>query len=248
MKIYSYNNRSASALSLCAALGVKRIKHEGKDISFKESVINWGASKFAPRVKQIGNGKLLNSPGSVAKAANKLSAFKALGEGVSTPKWTESPEEAATWLAAGVTVVCRTILNGHSGNGIVLCKGDDILPAAPLYTRYIKKDQEYRIHVHAGEVFFVQRKARDKGVADADVNWLVRNHHNGFIYANKDVDVSDIAKAQAIMACAALGLDFGAVDVVHGRDDVFYVLEVNTAPGLAGTTLEKYVEQFRRYV
>jgi glutathione synthase/RimK-type ligase-like ATP-grasp enzyme len=31
-----------------------------------------------------------------------------------------------------------------------------------------------------------------------------------------------------------LGLDFGAVDVLLGRDGKFYVLECNTAPGVEG--------------
>jgi len=39
-----------------------------------------------------------------------------------------------------------------------------------------------------------------------------------------------------------LGLDFGAVDVVmsKGRNSLPYVLEVNCAPGLQGTTLTNY--------
>jgi glutathione synthase/RimK-type ligase-like ATP-grasp enzyme len=236
---------SGGAKALAAALGVKRVRREGASLSLLETVINWGNSSL-PRLKACR--QLVNGPAGVRAASNKLTAFKNFKGVVSTPEWTETDEEAATWLAAGVTVVCRTILNGHSGEGIIICKGDDILPAAPLYTAYVKKAQEYRIHVHAGEVFFVQRKARDKGVPDDQVNWQVRNHQNGFIYANKDVDVDDQAKKQAIIACDNLGLDFGAVDIILGSDAVFYVLEVNTAPGLAGTTLDKYVEQFRRYV
>lgn len=245
MKIYSYNNASASALALSAALGVKRIKHEGKPIRVKGSVINWGRSSL-PRLEACY--KLVNGHTGVAAASNKLSAFKTFGEGVRCPSWTEDRDEASTWILGGSTVVCRTILNGHSGNGIVIAKTQDELVDAPLYTRYVKKSQEYRIHVHDGEVFFAQRKARDKGVEDEKVNWQVRNHRNGFIYASKDVEVDDEAKKQAITACAALGLDFGAVDIILGSDGTYYVLEVNTAPGLAGTTLDKYVEQFRRYL
>lgn len=246
MKLYSYNNGSASAKALCAALGIKRIKHEGPGRRFLTKTINWGAS--APSHAHIFTGGLVNTFTAVKKAANKLSAFKAFEDTVRVPKWTESQEEASLWLLEGVKVVCRTVLNGHSGNGIAIASNLEEMVNAPLYTRYVKKDQEYRVHVQAGEVFFVQRKARDKGVADDKVNWAVRNHHNGFIYANKDVEVDAAAQEQAILACAALGLDFGAVDILRGTDGIFYVLEVNTAPGLAGTTLEKYVEQFRRYV
>ena len=45
-----------------------------------------------------------------------------------------------------------------------------------------------------------------------------------------------------------IGLDFGAVDIIYNnRDDVCYLLEVNTAPGLQGTTLEKYKDAVEKY-
>jgi D-alanine-D-alanine ligase-like ATP-grasp enzyme len=42
-------------------------------------------------------------------------------------------------------------------------------------------------------------------------------------------------------------LDFGAVDVIYNRaQDKAYVLEVNTAPGLEGSTLDNYVEAIQK--
>ena len=47
----------------------------------------------------------------------------------------------------------------------------------------------------------------------------------------------------ALNAIEDLQLDFGAVDVVvSGYSDNSFVLEVNTAPGIEGTTVKKYVE------
>ena len=60
------------------------------------------------------------------------------------------------------------------------------------------------------------------------------------------VYASDHVRAQSVAAVRSLGLDFGAVDVVE-RQNKAYVLEVNTAPGLVGTTLEKYVDAIREY-
>ncbi|MNY63636.1 hypothetical protein D3C86_2006230 [compost metagenome] len=49
-----------------------------------------------------------------------------------------------------------------------------------------------------------------------------------------------------MLAVNAIGLTFGAVDVIWNEyRHQAYVLEVNTAPGLTGTTLEKYAEAFR---
>lgn len=254
MKIYPYKQGSKSAKALAEALGVKRIKHEGDKPARCDVVLNWGASIWKRDIVLHGPMTVLNYPEAVAKAANKLEAFKAFKNhqaGVVAPPWTESRVEASRWLAEDVCgiVVCRTKLTGHSGEGIVLVEqGAGELVDAPLYAAYIPKKEEYRIHVNQGAVFHVQRKARNKEIPDDQVNWKIRNHGNGFIFAHINVDVPDEAKQQAIMAVQSLGLQFGAVDIILGVDRQWYVLEVNTACGLEGTTLEKYVEQFKQFV
>jgi glutathione synthase/RimK-type ligase-like ATP-grasp enzyme len=114
-----------------------------------------------------------------------------------------------------------------------------------LYVEYIKKKEEYRVHVAFGHIIDVQRKGRNRDVPDEDVNWQVRNHGNGFIYMRGGVDIPDCCRSLALAAVESLGLDFGAVDVIwNEHEDRWYVLEVNTAPGLSGTTLEKYADAF----
>lgn len=247
MKLYAYKQGSKSAKALAEALGIKRLKHDGPPL-LNQQVINWGSSTF-PR--GFHNTSFLNHPDAVKNASNKLTTFKLLSEaGVSVPEWIEDRYEAVNWLLKGVTVVARTKLNGHSGEGIEIYAGvEDVdrIVEAPLYTKYVKKDQEYRIHVFQGEAFFVQRKARKLDVPDDQINWQVRNLAGGFIFANKDVEVDDVARHEACNAVAALGLDFGAVDVILGTDGKYYVLEVNTACGIEGRTLEKYVEQFNKF-
>lgn len=247
LKLYAYNNGSKSAKALAAALGVKRIKHEGKPFNARGGVvINWGSSHIDRNI--VNHSHLLNVDTFVANAVNKLKAFQHMAPEVSIPYFTESKERAALLFAEGKSVVCRTKLNGHSGEGIVIAEKLEDLVDAPLYVQYIPKKQEYRLHVMHGEVFFIQRKARKLEVEDQDVNWKVRNLDGGFIYANQDVEVGAQAKAEAIAAITALGLHFGAVDIIwNQKEDKYYVLEVNTACGLEGTTLDKYVEQFQRY-
>ena len=51
----------------------------------------------------------------------------------------------------------------------------------------------------------------------------------------------------ALAAMVASGLDFGAVDVIwNSRRLEAYVLEINSAPGLQGQTVENYAAAFRR--
>ena len=252
MRIIAYNKASNSAKLLAEALGVRRVSHVGPPIVVKDVLVNWGASALPPRVTAA---IIVNPPAAISTAANKLEAFIAMMDTVNVPMFTASPAMAREWLRDGNTVVARTKLNGHSGEGIEILEPerfrqnpDGAFVHAPLYTQYVKKSQEYRIHVHKGKAFFVQRKARNLEVNQEDVNWQVRNHANGFIYANVDVVVDDEAKVQAVAACAALGLDFGAVDIIRSAArGEWAVLEVNTAPGLSGTTLDKYVEQFKDY-
>ena len=246
MKIYPYKMASQSAKALANALGTKRLKHDGKMIALP--FINWGASKIKRQVHP-GVG-IYNHPKAVAIASDKLMTFMCLDQIVNIPDYTTDMVEAQEWLNAGTTIVERHTLTGHSGEGIRLVNFDDELsPDAKLYVRYIKKQDEYRLHVFTGGVFFIQRKARALDVPDDEVNWQVRNHANGFIYANQNVELPDVAKQMATEAIRTLGLDFGAVDLIYNaRQNKFYVLEVNTAPGLHGSTLEAYTKKFQELV
>lgn len=244
-KVLPYNMVSASAKALAEGLGCKRIRREGKRFKTVDTIINWGNSKLNREIKGL---QWLNNPENVAKASNKLKTFKALEGAVSTPQYTTDKEVAKTWLTKGAAcVVARATLNGHSGEGITLHKMGDELPDVPMYTRYIPKFREYRLHVMNDQVFFVQEKRRRLEVPDEQVNWQVQNHANGFNYANQNVEIAQEAKDEAVKAINCLGLDFGAVDMIYNlKQDKYFVLEINTAPGLFGTTLEKYVEQFTK--
>jgi glutathione synthase/RimK-type ligase-like ATP-grasp enzyme len=238
--IYPYIKGSASAKALSESIGVKIAAREKNYPLPCDVLINWGASVIHRKVPKI----VINNPDAIKTASNKLSTLLKLKEaGVPLPPFCTSIVEASKWLP-GHSVMCRTKLTGHSGEGIVIAENEQELVEAPLYTRYIKKKEEYRVHASCDGVFFVQRKARKKDVPDDQVNWKVRNLKGGFIYANQDVDVPQDVKDVCVQAIKAIGLHFGAVDIILGADKKWYVLEVNTACGLAGTTLQKYKEMF----
>lgn len=246
MFIYAYKQASESAKSLRQSLNIKQVKNEGSVFkgSNKKTVINWGATQVSPEIAKC---TILNHPDAVKRATDKLQAFKILSEGGDVPPFTAAKEEALKWLAEGKTVVARTVVNGHGGAGIVLAENEAELPNAPLYTKYIPKSEEYRVHVFKDEAFFTQRKARKAEVPDEQVNWKVRNLEGGFIFAHQNVEVAKECQEAAVKAVKALGLDFGAVDIIwNKKQNKYYVLEVNTAPGLQGTTLERYSEQFKK--
>lgn len=243
--IYPYSEYSNSARVLATSLKCKRIRRAGSVFrpSLRKTVVNWGSSNMPQGYLQYPH---LNHPAHVRQASNKLSAFHAmLSYGVNVPDFTSNFKEACAMLNTG-PVVCRQVLAGHSGAGITIAKTEQELVAAPLYTQYIKKKSEWRVHVFLNEVLLVQRKVRNTEVPDDQVNWEVRNHGNGFIFQQHDINPPECVVQQGLDAVAALSLDFGAVDVIYNEfKGEAYVLEVNCAPGLEGTTVNKYTDAIK---
>lgn len=242
-RILPYKAGSAGAKTLAQGLDGLRLKKTNSKFTPRQGdiLINWGSQDLPSR---IADADILNHPSKIRRASNKLAYYRHLAtdEGV-TPKYWESMADIP---AEEFPIVCRTVLDGHSGAGIVIAETPNDIVDAPLYVKYIKKDQEYRLHVAGGSIISSQRKARSHAVPDDEVNWQVRNHANGFIFARNGFTVPDAVSDVAIRAVTALELDFGAVDVVYStRQNQAFAIEVNTAPGIEGTTLTDYVNYFK---
>lgn len=234
---------SESARDLAHSLGVKRLR-ENTRYKPKGStlVINWGTSHSS-----LSAPNWLNKPSAVSKAANKLSAFQVFKQaGISIPDFTTDKTKAQTWLDSGHKVVERHKLNGTNGIGINIIKPDENdLTNAPLYVKYQKKDKEYRVHVFKNSIIDLTEKRKKVGF-QGEANPYIRNLDNGWVYCRDSIYASDALKNEAIKAVQALGLDFGAVDIIEKAGKV-YVLEVNCAPGIQGTTLNKYVDAIKSH-
>jgi glutathione synthase/RimK-type ligase-like ATP-grasp enzyme len=205
-------------------------------------IINWGNSSHPSWYKQ--NQKWINKPVKVALATNKLWTFEQLKQAnIPTPDWTTSKETAQQWINEGKIVFGRELLTGHSGQGIVLMQNSMPNIPCPLYTKYTKCKEEYRVHVINNQVIdFVMKKKRN-GV---QANPHIRSHNYGWIFARGEVTLPDKVKEAAIGAIQALGLDFGAIDIGYNvYKDKAFVYEVNTAPGLESTTLNIYIQEFK---
>lgn len=222
-------------------------------------ILNYGSSEMPSAI--IGQATVLNNPEIISRASNKLNAFRLFADAdVKTVPWTADRATAESWLRDGKLVYARTTLQGHSGEGIVLAHnnpagvGDagnvqvvSTLPRASLFTQAILQERrEYRIHVMKGKITYVQQKKRRDGYREIEgFSNLVRNYHTGWIYATQMAELNEEAKREAVKAITALGLDYGAVDVITRRNEA-WVLEVNTAPGMTGTNLETFSENLVR--
>lgn len=244
LKLFPYKLGSQSAKVLASTLNVKRVKPT-YNARRRDVIINWGNSRISDIIRSEHD---LNKHEAIALACNKLKTFNKLnGSGfIHIPDYTTHKDEAESWLQEGHTVYCRQTLTGHSGNGIIITGPSDVLADVPLYTKATKHKHEYRVHVFKGKVLDVQMKKKRLGSAGGSG---IRNHSNGWIYARCDVAPPDELLSSAVQAVNLLGLDFGAVDIGHRlRDNKFFVFEINTAPGLVGTTLIKYANAFNNHI
>lgn len=198
--------------------------------------LNWGNSK-----RYTFKGTNINSPLAVGIAVNKLDTFRTLQDKCNIPEWTTDPLIARMWN----DVVIRDKLTGFGGEGIRLWNKEDagaegLFPEAPLYVQYKKKKREFRVHVFKGEVIDITQKKKRKDF-DGEVNTKIRNYGNGWVYCREDIEEPEDLRVQARLAIESLGLHFGAVDIIwNEKENKSYVLEINTAPGMEGQTIEAY--------
>lgn len=255
IRIFPYRQGSKGAKALSLELGGKVLRLEGSKYKPKQEdvIINWGNTTFnesaewGPKTPET----FFNYDTDCMRlSTNKLMFFKFMGvehSDIIPQFWdhrNEIPEDA-------YPVVCRTVLAGHSGDGIVIASGPDSLVDCSLYTKYIKKKEEYRVHVGRKDgtsiIISLQRKAKRNGFENP--NWQVRNHANGFVFVRHEVNPPESVLHVAKQALERSGLDFGAVDVIwNEHEQKAYVLEINTAPGLEGTTIKDYGDYFRSII
>ena len=232
----------------------KRLKEKFIEVGHKALRVNQTSRTFRPKITDkyiywggttIINVPLENSYNPIRhRASNKLLTLRDCNEaGLSTVPWTEEREIANEWLTEGKTVVARATLAGHSGAGITIHNTPTDLPTVSLYTKYVKKTYECRIHIFKGRMIDAQIKRKIRDVEEN--NPLIRNIHTGWVYCRENYTPDPTSIQLAIDAVRVVGLDFGAVDLIYNQHyNQFYILECNTAPGLEGTTLINYANAF----
>lgn len=213
-------------------------------------IVNWGCCRV------LGAGpRILNPASAVAGAANKLSCLKRLHDKIiPTLEYTLSRSAAVEWVQKS-SVIGHFNLHAHSGQGLELFKKGSEIPehhgSSPfkLWTKYFPKKVECRVHCIQTEggdyrCMYLEKKRVSKGryeefdLTEAPETWI-RTWDNGWIFArdvSSDLQAVDLAKR----AMAAVGLAYGAVDIMSKGDD-HVVGEINTAPGLEGQALAFYV-------
>jgi hypothetical protein len=224
-------------------------------------IINWGCAN-PPRGAVFKDlpvnifKKVINDPKAVSSATNKSSFFALMSKSSDPPRipeFTNDLDVAQKWVDDGLTVIGR-MNHGSSGKDVAFYnEAPDKFLGSDLWVQYKKKKHEYRLHFMNGGIFLIQQKVLPKTDPDGqpipkdNVDFRIRTHRTGFIFQKFDVRVPEDVATQALKAAKASGLDFGAIDVIYNaHEDKAYVLEINTAPGLEGTTVDTYKAEFQK--
>lgn len=144
-------------------------------------------------------------------------------------------------LAEGATVVARTLTKASEGKGIVLLESGEDVVSAPVYTKYLKKKREFRVHVYQETVVSVLEKRRKKGAYNGESK--IRNTANGYVFCRENVTEPEGIRELALKASKVTDSHFKGVDIGYNEKlNQLFVIEVNSAPGMEGSTINDYVK------
>jgi hypothetical protein len=239
MYIIPYSMYSQSA-KLLRDTGFTLIKNHKRQLTRRGLVTYWG---YVPQVECVGCNIILNIPDKVKKVVNKISFFESAKDFEWCVPFTTDENVAKAWLNDDHTVFSRSSPNGTGGKDITILTKDTPFVKGKFYTQYKKKKKEFRVHVLPNGSIEVQQKVAR--AANPPKNFLVRSHDNGFIFQRNGIQVPECVVKVATEAVSHFGLDFGGVDVIwNEHEDKAYVLEINSAPGIEGQTVQTYFNSF----
>lgn len=158
--------------------------------------------------------------------------------------FTTDASKACEWLNQDLCVVGRKLTHASEGKGIVLMEGDvnQVFQQCPVYTLYKKKKKEFRVHVFKDQVVHVLEK-RKRADFEGESNPKIRNTANGYVFCSENVIEPDGIRELALKARKVTNSDFAGVDIGYNekRNELF-VIEVNSAPGIEGSNVDRYVQ------
>lgn len=231
--------------ALSRATGIRMIRRTNSRYAPRagDVLINWGQSSesygYIPT--------WINHPYAVRVATNKMACFDTWKlQGIPTVDYTTCRSQAARWRAQQGSIMHRALNSGSQGRGITIVGLEDELPVGGFYCRLFGdfSNREYRVHVMDGQVIDItqKRQRRRSNGYEGPTDRTIRSSCNGWVFARSEVECPGVLNEAAIGAVASIGLDFGAVDGAVSATGAACIYEVNTAPGLEGTTLGAYAE------
>jgi len=161
---------------------------------------------------------------------------------VSGLPFTTDKKVVYNWLQEGHTVFARTLTRSSEGKGIVVLSGALPITDAPVYTIYRKKKREYRVHIFKDQVVQVLEKRKRKEFT-GERETKIRNTANGYVFCSENVVEPEGIRELALKASKVTNSMFKGVDIgFNEKLNELFVIEVNSAPGIAGSNVARYIE------
>ena len=144
-------------------------------------------------------------------------------------------------------MVIRQLTRASEGKGIVIAETPEQIISAPVYTLYKKKKKEFRVHIFKDKVVAVLEKRKKKEFAGNEEP-KIRNTANGYVFCSENVEEPEGLRELALKASKVTQSDFKGVDIGwNEKKQELFVIEVNSAPGIEGSNVEKYVNAIIHY-
>lgn len=200
--------------------------------------VNWGTIGSTAT-----DGRVLN-----ANKLDGLQQLKALREaGIYCPAFTEDLTEAYRWTNQGWLVFGRNLnhTQGRDLAGVLSPR----FPDKAFWVRLVQGiTDEWRFHVVCGRSIQRQHKIH----TDPELGHPqhpIRNRRRGWTMersVERNNELFAALRDTAKRAVAAVGYDFGAVDLATTADGHIYVFEINRAPGLDDYSASCYANAFHK--
>lgn len=219
-------------------LGIPHGRSTGSCVDY---LIRWGSRSGAGWRP---NEDVVNSRSALNDNTDKLDSLRSLeNAGIPVPNYAEDRSAFGEEIEYPILGRARDHARGEDIE-LILQWRDAYLTDNDYFVEYIPTEFEYRAHVFDGEVIQVHEKRLR---SEEDNHPYIRNAETGWVFVEPREEPP--SESLAIDAVGALGLDFGAVDIVREENTGDeYVLEVNSAPSLDEANLERYGDAIADYV
>lgn len=184
----------------------------------KNPVIRWGATDSCDS-----DVVTVNSNHSIKMNCNKMQSSLMMATEVRTPMIYRKN------IPDGLKVVVRPITHESMGEDFELVEwsAGDSIEGGHYATEFIETPYEYRIWKF-GDEFLAAKRVKTREQAEGEADEDCRSEW-GYSFMRP----TDTMKRQTTRAFKAVGLYFGAADVLwHEEDYCYYFLELNSAPSL----------------
>jgi glutathione synthase/RimK-type ligase-like ATP-grasp enzyme len=237
MKVFiAYSSKSCvTGKALKLALNGKRKKTNRR--ARCDLFIRWGSTEQFNNTNSV---KELNSLESVNRTVNKLSMLQCLkGSGIPTPDFNTDLSLIDNFKDDTGNLYIRSKL------GVVRYASDYCPIRDSYYSKPIPlKRREYRVHVFNGKVIGIYEKVPLSEGRPA----LFKSDTCRFVRCDPNISrVDQNAQQICIQAVNALGLLCGGVDLIRDKNKNVFVCEVNSAPGLNSSNIQRWVDEIQSY-